>query len=247
MKITIVGCGDAFGSAGRFNTCFHVESDAGRFLIDCGASSLVALRKLGIDPSGIDRIYISHLHGDHFGGLAFYMIDALYLSQRTEPLTLIGPEGLEERFHVVTEAMFQGTMDTQRQFDLRFEVYSEATPLRLGGVEVTPFEVVHFCGAPPYALRFQLEGKVLTFSGDTRWVDALRDAGRDADLFICECYQYDQPSPMHLNYLEIRDHLFSIGAKRILLTHMGGDMIRHCEDVDRSQADIAEDGMVIEL
>lgn len=247
MKITIVGCGDAFGSGGRFNTCFHVESEAGRFLIDCGASSLVALRQLGIDPAGVDRIYISHLHGDHFGGLAFYLIDALYLSQRTQPLTLIGPEGLEERLHTATEALFPSTMDAQRQFDLRYETYAEATPLRLGGIEVTPYEVVHFCGAPPYALRFELEGKVLAFSGDTRWVDVLRDVGRDADLFICECYQFDQPSAMHLNYMEIREHLFSIGAKRMLLTHMGDNMIHHSGDVDSAKATVAEDGMVIEL
>ena len=247
MKITIAGCGDAFGSGGRFNTCFHVESGDTRFLIDCGASSLVALRKLGIDPAAIDRIYISHLHGDHFGGLPFYLIDALYLSQRTKPLTLIGPEGLEERLHIATEAMFTGTMDAPRQFDLRYEVYAEATPLQLGEIEVTPYEVVHFCGAPPYALRFQLEDKVLAFSGDTRWVDVLRAVGRDADLFLCECYLFDQPSTMHLNYMEIRDHLFSIGAKRILLTHMGEDMIRHSPDVDLTHAEIAEDGMVIEL
>jgi ribonuclease BN (tRNA processing enzyme) len=58
MKLTFVGCGDAFGSGGRFNTCFHVETAATRFLIDCGASSLVALKRLGIDRNAIDTILI---------------------------------------------------------------------------------------------------------------------------------------------------------------------------------------------
>ena len=48
MRLTFVGCGDAFGSGGRFNTCFHVEAANTRFLIDCGASSLIAVKALGI-------------------------------------------------------------------------------------------------------------------------------------------------------------------------------------------------------
>ena len=71
MRLQFLGSGDAFGSGGRFNTCMLVESEFGAFLIDCGASSLIAMRKYGIDPNRIDTVFISHLHGDHFGGLPF--------------------------------------------------------------------------------------------------------------------------------------------------------------------------------
>ena len=66
MRLTIIGSGDAFGSGGRFNTCFFLETAKGTLLVDCGASSLVALKARGVDPNAIDGIVLSHLHGDHF-------------------------------------------------------------------------------------------------------------------------------------------------------------------------------------
>ena len=54
MKVTFVGCGDAFGSGGRFNTCIHVADKGGAFLLDCGATSLVAMKQTGIDRGAID-------------------------------------------------------------------------------------------------------------------------------------------------------------------------------------------------
>ena len=81
MRLTIVGSGDAFGSGGRFNTCFQLESSNATLLIDCGASSLVALNLCGIKPNNIDGVIVSHLHGDHFGGLPFLLIDAQHNSR----------------------------------------------------------------------------------------------------------------------------------------------------------------------
>jgi len=71
MEIRFLGSGDAFGSGGRFHTCFHVGAGTGAFLIDCGATSLIALKKFAIDRNAIRAILISHLHGDHFWGLPF--------------------------------------------------------------------------------------------------------------------------------------------------------------------------------
>jgi ribonuclease BN (tRNA processing enzyme) len=68
MKLTIVGCGDAFGSGGRMNTCFWLETAKATLVVDFGASSLVALKKAGLDPNAIDGIVLSHLHGDHSAG-----------------------------------------------------------------------------------------------------------------------------------------------------------------------------------
>ena len=56
MRLQFLGSGDAFGSGGRFNTCFHLERRRhGHVLIDCGASSMVAIRKWGVDPNGISE------------------------------------------------------------------------------------------------------------------------------------------------------------------------------------------------
>ena len=103
MKVRFLGTGDAFGSGGRFNTCFHVAHLGGAFLIDCGVSSMIAMRKFGVDPNGIQVIFITHLHGDHFGGLPFFILDGQLVSRRTQPLTIAGPPGLGDRLSAAME------------------------------------------------------------------------------------------------------------------------------------------------
>jgi hypothetical protein len=82
MRLQFLGCGDAFGSGGRFNTCFHVTTGSAQFLVDCGASSMIAIRRFGVEPNAIETIFITHLHGDHFGGLPFFILDAQLVSRR---------------------------------------------------------------------------------------------------------------------------------------------------------------------
>ncbi|MEG6510038.1 MBL fold metallo-hydrolase [Methyloligella sp. 2.7D] len=247
MRLTIVGCGDAFGAGGRLNTCFHVESGERRFLIDCGATSLVGLKALGIPTNEIDTIFVTHLHGDHFGGLPWIIIDAKHRSMRKEKLTIVGPEGIEERLRIAGEALYPHILSGELDFELCFEELEAETPHQSGDVLLTAFEVVHPSGAPPYAFRFLIEGKVLAFSGDTTWTDSLIGAAKGADLFICESYQYDTPNPVHLDFKTIDDNFERLGAKRILLTHMGEEMLARAGNVDPDRYGAAEDGMVIEL
>ena len=116
MRLTVVGSGDAFGSGGRFNTCFHVESASATVLIDCGASSLIALRALGIDPNHLDGVILSHLHGDHFGGLPFLLIDAQHMSRRPRPFVIAGPPGTRARLAAALEILFPDSPATKWRF-----------------------------------------------------------------------------------------------------------------------------------
>src|SRR5436190_18999943 len=106
MRLTIAGSGDAFGSGGRFNTCFYLETAKGVLLIDCGASALVAMKAIGIDPSRVDAIVLSHLHGDHFGALPFLLLDAQFLAARERPLLVAGPPGSRARINQLLEVFF---------------------------------------------------------------------------------------------------------------------------------------------
>jgi len=247
MQLTVIGCGDAFGAGGRLQTCFHVRSKAASFLIDCGVSTLIGMHRLQLKPGDVDAVFVSHLHGDHFGGLSWLLIDALYVSRRTRPLVVVGPLGIEARFATATEALYPGMVGTKRPFALQFVELAERQPLDIGGVSVTPFEVKHPSGAPPYALRFAIDGKVLTFTGDTGWTESLIDAARGADLLISECFQYDLKLDIHLDYRTIDANYARLGAKRVLLTHMGEAMIARMGDVDAARYLIAEDGMTLSL
>src|SRR5476649_1491076 len=103
MRLTVIGSGDAFGSGGRFNTCFQLATTGPTVLVDCGASSLVAMRAHGVDPAKVDGIILTHLHGDHFGGIPFLMLDAQHLNRRERPLTIAGPPGTQARMTAAME------------------------------------------------------------------------------------------------------------------------------------------------
>jgi len=244
MRLQFVGCGDAFGSGGRFNTCFRVECSQGQFLIDCGATSLVALRKLGIDLNAIRTIFISHLHGDHFGGVPFFILDAQLYSRRTTPLTLVGPPGFQARLTQAMEVFFPGSTGITRKFEFEILEIEPGGSRLVNGVEFSAFEVQHACAAPPLALRFTCDGRTIAYSGDTEWTDALIAAGHEADLFIVEALFFEKAIRHHLDYATYRANSGRIGAKRTILTHMSPDMLAHLGDV---MEETAEDGKIVEI
>lgn len=243
MRVRFVGSGDAFGSGGRFQTCLWVRADGSTVLVDCGASSLVAMRRLGLDPGEVDAVVVSHLHGDHFGGVPFLVLDAQF-SRRTRALLIAGPPGVEARVVASMEALFPGSSTAPRRFETRFlEVPHDLTPVRVAGMAVSAVEVVHASGAPSLALRLEAEGKTLVYSGDTAWTQTLVEVTRGPDLFVCEAYSYDKKIPYHLDYLTLCEHLPEIGARRVILTHMSADML------ERLPLDVpaAYDGLALDI
>ena len=243
VRIRFLGSGDAFGSGGRLQTCILVESETVSCLLDCGASSLIALKGAAVDPADIDTIFISHLHGDHFGGLPFLILDGQF-SRRTTPLNVVGPPGLRRRVHEAMEVFFPGSSGVERRFDVQLHELEEGVPGAFGPIRVTAFDVVHACDAPPYALRIELDGRVITYSGDTEWTDQLTAAASGADLFICEAYFYEKRIPFHLDYATLMQHRSEIACKRIVLTHMSSDMLSHVPELE---VQAAHDGLEIEL
>ena len=245
MQVTFVGSGDAFGSGGRFNTCIMVESAAARVLVDCGASSLVAMRRLDIDPNSIDGVVISHLHGDHFGGLPFFLLDAQLVSRRTRALRLIGPPGFGERLFAAREIFFPRSSVVQPTYDLQIEEILPGEQVMLRDIAVSGFEVDHFCAAPPLALRLEAGGRSLCYTGDTQWTDRLIEAAKNVDLLIAEAYFFDKKIKWHLDYATLAQNLDRIGARRVVLTHMSADMLARRNEV--AECDLASDGARFDL
>jgi ribonuclease BN (tRNA processing enzyme) len=244
MQLRFVGCGDALGSGGRFNTCFHVTGERANFLIDCGASSLPALKRLGIARDDIDLILITHFHGDHFAGLPFLLLDAQF-TRRTRPLVIAGPEGIEARLAQVMEALFEHSSKTKQRFDLSVVSLKPGETRAFGAASVTPYPVVHgLSGGPFLAYRVEAEDRVIAYSADTEWTETLIPAARDADLFIAEAYYYDKVVKNHLSLKTLEAHLPEINPKRLILTHMSDDMLGRLDTLDYTTA---SDGMIVEL
>jgi ribonuclease BN (tRNA processing enzyme) len=95
--VDFIGTGDAFGSGGRLHTCFQIRAEGHTLLLDCGASSLIGLKRMGFDPARVDIVVVSHFHGDHYGGIPF-LLRARQIERPSERvLTVLGPQGTTER------------------------------------------------------------------------------------------------------------------------------------------------------
>lgn len=95
MKITILGCYSATPRTITNPTSQVLELNNQMYLIDCGEGTQVQLRKHKIKFSRIDRIFISHLHGDHFFGL-IGLISTFSLLNRQNDLHIYGPKGIKD-------------------------------------------------------------------------------------------------------------------------------------------------------
>ena len=244
VEVRFVGSGDAFGSGGRFKTCIALRTSDDLFLVDCGASSLIAMRQQQIEPRDVSKVLITHLHGDHFGGLPFFLLDAQLVSRRTEPLTLVGPPGLEKRLLGAMEIFFAGSSEVEPNFELRFVELKPRTQTSVDGIEVTAFPAAHFSGAPSYSLRVEIDRKVFVYSGDTQWTDTLIEASDQADLFVCESYVFDRDVALHNSYRTIMQHRARLTCKRIVLTHMSEDVLSRAGEIELP---MAEDGLRLTL
>ncbi len=157
------------------------------------------MNKLAINRNDIDTIFISHFHADHIGGLPFFILEANYILKRQRALTIAGPPGLKSRYAEMMESAFPGTQDLELSFPLTLRELEIGKRNEIGHMRVTPFHVVHDDRAGPcLGFRFEAEGKVIAFSGDTQWTETLIDIGREADLFICEAYTRDKPITSHM-------------------------------------------------
>lgn len=244
IKVKFLGSGDAFGSGGRLQTCIYIESDDTGLLLDCGASALISMKQFGVRLLDIDSIFVTHLHGDHFGGIPFFILDSQLISRRTDPLLIAGPPGMKKRVLEAMEVFFPGSSRVKQKFEIIFEELPPTVPTRLGAVNVTAYSAVHGSGAPSYALRVEVSGKTIVYSGDTEWTGGLIEAVDGADLFICEAYFYDKKMKNHLNYQTLIDHQSDLNCKRIIVTHMSQDML---DRIDRLELEHAEDGKTIVL
>ena len=245
MHIQFVGSGDAFGSGGRFNTCFHIVHRELNFLVDCGASSLIAMKRLGIDRNAIDLIVLTHYHADHCGGVPFFILEAQFVARRTQPLTIAGPPPVSEWFSRQMEMAFMGSSRSAKKFEVSLVELTPDHPWRFRNAEIRSARVRH--GAPLefcQGYRITIDGKVRAFSGDTEWTDSLIELARDADLFVSEAYVYDKPVQMHLAYRQLVEKLPLIRPKRLIINHMSDDMLSRGDAIKH---ETAQDGLIVKI
>jgi ribonuclease BN (tRNA processing enzyme) len=247
VRVTVAGSGDAFGSGGRLQTCVHVQplGQGEAVLLDCGASALTSLKRFGLEPNDVTVVAVSHLHGDHFGGLPYLLLDGQF-RHRDRPMHLVGPPGLQRRLAQAMEVLFPGSTQVARRFATRVDELPPGATLDTGQVTVRTVAVDHAAGAPALGLRVSVAGRVIAYSGDTAWTDSLIELADNADLFICEAYTATRRIRYHLDLPTLRANLQRLRCARLLLTHPSPDLLAHRAELE-PDLDLAEDGTVVEL
>lgn len=244
VQLVFLGSGDAFGSGSRLQSCILIKANQNMILLECGASSMIALRKYQVDYDNIRLVLVSNLHGDHFGGIPYFIWDAQLNRKRNNPLVIAGPRGIKEKYPQLMESTFPGSEGMKTRFPLEIVELEANIQWIYEGITVIPFPVVHADNDPHLAFRISMGEKDLAYSGDTGWTESLVSAASGADLFIAESYFYATKLKYHLDYQTLIANQNRLNAKSLVITHMSEDMLDRLHDV---VCDYAEDGKILEF
>ena len=243
-EVVFVGTSDAFGSGGRRQSAYLVRAPQGAALLDCGQTTGTGLAALGISRDEIDAILVSHFHADHFGGIPLFLLGAQYQDDRTHPIRVVGPPGVEARVRTAARALGHSIEDHEWSFPIHFQELPAGAEADVGPVHTRAFETHHSPDACPHGLIVRAGQQRIAYSGDTGWFDGLPDEVAGADLFLCECTQVSKSYEFHLSLEEMAEHRRTFDVGRLILTHLGEEM-RSLRDTGGFE--IADDGGVIKL
>jgi ribonuclease BN (tRNA processing enzyme) len=215
VRVTVVGCAGSFPGADSPASCYLIEHDGFRLLLDLGNGALGVLQRT-ISLDDIDAIALSHLHADHCLDMCGLYVARQYHPRGPRPaLPVWGPSATAARLARAYDLPEDPGM-TER-FDFRGLVAGEQ---RIGPFTVTATRVNHPVEA--YGFRVSADGHAVTYSGDTAACEALIDLARDADLALIEASCLEaQPAPnVHLTAREAAEHARAAGVRHLVLTHL---------------------------
>jgi ribonuclease BN (tRNA processing enzyme) len=244
VKSLFLGTGDAFSADGRHQSGYLVFSAETNILLDCGATTLTSLKRQGVSAGAIDTILISHLHGDHFAGIPFLLLEYTYAEPRTKPLMIAGPPGTEERVRMLFQATYRDLSARPLPFTMEFREMLPGKQRHFGSVKVEPFLVPHQEHDISLGLSVYLDGRKIVYSGDTGWTESLLAHSQDSDLFICECCFFETRLSYHLDYPRLAENRERFGSKRTILTHLGREVFARRREIEM---ELATDGLQISI
>ncbi len=243
MRVTVLGSGDAFNAGGSLHSCYLLEHEGGRVMMDAGPTVLASLKRLGLRTDLPDAVLVSHLHGDHFAGIPYLFLEYSFVNCRTAPLKIVGPEKIEDHVDAVYAALYGGLQSRELSFPVEYVEVEPGRPFELAGFRCTPFRAEHRAGNCCLGYRVESPEGSLLYSGDSAWTEEFVTHSRGVDLFLCECTSFAAGIPRHTSYEEILARRDRLGCKRLMLTHLGPGVC----DADALEIERVHDGLVIEI
>ncbi len=235
-ELVFVGTSDAFGAGGRRQAALLLRVDDGAVLLDCAPTTCTGLAALGVAREEIDAIAISHFHADHFAGIPQFLLASTFADERTRPLLIAGPPGIEARVRELAAVMGHGVHE-DLPFALHFAEWSTRRASQVGPVRIRPFATRHQEDTKPHGFSVEAGSSHVIYSGDTGWFDALPGHTQGADLVVSECTFYDLEFGYHLNYRTLQERADELDCGRLILTHLGDEMVPFRGRLDLETAD----------
>ena len=217
MRLTVVGCSGSIPGPDSPASCYLLEADGFRLVVDLGNGALGGLQRYTA-LNRVDAVALSHLHADHCLDMCSLWVARTYSPEGAlPPIPVYGPAGSGERI-----ARANDDPDVTGVFD-----FVTLTPgqHRIGPFAVTTGHVAH--PVETFAFRFEHDGHVLTYSGDTGESPMLVELATSADALLCEAGFPDLPDlppDLHLCGRQAGQHAARAGVGRLIVTHLAPDI-----------------------
>jgi ribonuclease BN (tRNA processing enzyme) len=229
VRLTIVGCSGSFPGPDSAASCYLIEADGFRLLIDLGSGALGAVQRYA-SLYEIDAVCLSHLHADHCLDLCDYSVARSFHPDGPKPpIPVYAPAQAAERLGRALAAdpaagAGPGSHESGGITDTFGFVTLTPGPMDIGPLRVTAAHMNH----PVETFGFRLEhaGRSLAYSADTGPTDALVALARDADVLLCEASfvagagALPLPENLHLTGRQAGQHAARAGVGQLVLTHL---------------------------
>jgi ribonuclease BN (tRNA processing enzyme) len=219
--VQLLGTGTAFNEDGRGSQAILVRPAAGgALLLDVGPTAPAAMMRFGVATDGIDRLLVTHLHGDHTAGWPLLALHLRFLDRRSRPFHVHGPAGVRACLEGLLGLCYDDVVAAGLGFEVRYQelALAVARDLEAGELRFDALPMEHHRTSLAYRLR--LGSRVLAVSGDTRWCSNLELLARGADLLILECTSREPHPHAHVSLRELREKIDRLECERIVLIHL---------------------------
>lgn len=221
MKLTVLGSGSSIPHPKRSSSGYWLETADGTLLLDCSASAIHRMAEEYLDWSNLDAIWISHFHLDHCGGLAPFLFGTKHApdtQNRTKPLRIFGPKGLEDMLSSFDQANDYDLLKQPFPIDIvevdaleSFNLLPKLTGVALSTPHTEESQAIH--------LRDQ-DDKTFVYTSDTGFSELLAAFARKVDLLLMECsFVKSKPVEKHLELAEAIYLIRKADPQKAVLTH----------------------------
>ena len=247
-RLVFLGTSDAFNAAGRGNSCYWIEDELGTYAVDFGPTAMMQCHRLDLNIDQLDGIFLTHLHGDHIGGIAMLLVHLQFECERTRPFVIAGPPGTEARINMLRESAYPSVVSSGLNYPLKYVTWTVPGETEALGRTVRTIRAKHDRVAVATSFVVKTDRRQIAFSGDTGWQPELAALVDGVDYFVCECTNLTGDYWAHLCVEEHLEHRDKFRVGRLFLSHLSESAraMAH-QHMEGLRATIADDGLSVDL